>query len=147
MHWLLARRVGTHGKRDTQYTKKTIHISNRGQDNILLHVVLTSIYYVNRPWEQGSWGQHGAHLGPVSPRWAPCWPRGLCYLGTFLQDLMESRSFWNHHIGEASQWQSCRVAVEFHGGRITQNPWLCEFGRCCGMTSCLLVDRTENSGI
>ena len=20
-----------------------------------------------------SWGQHGAHLGPVGPRWAPCW--------------------------------------------------------------------------
>ena len=28
------------------------------------------------PWEQGSWGQHGAHM------WAPCWPHELCYLGT-----------------------------------------------------------------
>ena len=26
-----------------------------------------------------SWGQHGAHLGPVGPRWAPCWPHELCY--------------------------------------------------------------------
>ena len=31
------------------------------------------------PWYQGSWGQHGAHLGPTGPRWAPCllhelWP-------------------------------------------------------------------------
>ena len=26
------------------------------------------------PWEQGSWDQHGAHLGPTGPRWAPCWP-------------------------------------------------------------------------
>ena len=26
------------------------------------------------PWQQGSWGQHGAHLGPTGPRWAPCWP-------------------------------------------------------------------------
>ena len=30
---------------------------------------------------QGSWGQHGAHLGPTGPRWAPCWPHELCYLG------------------------------------------------------------------
>ena len=24
---------------------------------------------------------HGAHLGPTGPRWAPCWPNELCYLG------------------------------------------------------------------
>ena len=29
----------------------------------------------------GSWGQNGAHLGPTGPRWAPCWPHELCYLG------------------------------------------------------------------
>ena len=28
-----------------------------------------------------SMGQHGAHLGPVGPRWAPCWPHKPCYLG------------------------------------------------------------------
>ena len=33
------------------------------------------------PWQQGSWGQHGAHMGPTGPRWAPCWPHELCYLG------------------------------------------------------------------
>ena len=26
-------------------------------------------------------GQHGAHLGLIGPRWAPCWPNELCYLG------------------------------------------------------------------
>ena len=26
-----------------------------------------------------SLGQHGAHLGPVGPRWAPCWPHKPCY--------------------------------------------------------------------
>ena len=31
-----------------------------------------------------SWGQHGAQLGPTGPRWAPCWPRELCYLGCFV---------------------------------------------------------------
>ena len=30
-----------------------------------------------------SWGQHGAHLGPTGPRWAPCWPREPCYLSTY----------------------------------------------------------------
>ena len=27
-------------------------------------------------------GQHGAHLGPIGPRWAPCWLHELSYLGT-----------------------------------------------------------------
>ena len=27
-------------------------------------------------------GQHGAHLGPVGPRWAPCWPHEPCYQGS-----------------------------------------------------------------
>ena len=29
----------------------------------------------------GSWGLHGAHLGPTGPRWAPCWPHEPCYQG------------------------------------------------------------------
>ena len=36
---------------------------------------------VRLPRYQGSWGQHGAHLGSTGPRWAPCWPHELCYLG------------------------------------------------------------------
>ena len=28
-----------------------------------------------------SWGQHGAHLGPVGPKWAPCWPHEPSYQG------------------------------------------------------------------
>ena len=35
----------------------------------------------NVPWQQGSWGQHWAHLGPTGPRWAPCWPHKPCSLG------------------------------------------------------------------
>ena len=34
-------------------------------------------------WEQGSCDQHGAHLGPTGPWWAPCWSHELCYLGSF----------------------------------------------------------------
>ena len=33
------------------------------------------------PWQQGLWGQHGAHLGPTGPRWAPGGPHEPCYLG------------------------------------------------------------------
>ena len=28
-------------------------------------------------------GQHGAHLGPVGPRWALCWPHEPCYQGYY----------------------------------------------------------------
>ena len=38
---------------------------------------------VEQPRQQSSWGQHGTHLGPVGPRWAPCWPHGSCYHGGF----------------------------------------------------------------
>ena len=43
----------------------------------------TPISYPNRqPRKQSSWGQHGAHLGPVGPRWAPRWPHESCYQGS-----------------------------------------------------------------
>ena len=38
-------------------------------------------WVAEQPWQQGLWGQHGAHLGPTGPRWAPCWPHEICYLG------------------------------------------------------------------
>ena len=31
--------------------------------------------------KKSSWGQHGSHLGPVGPRWAPCGPHEPCYQG------------------------------------------------------------------
>ena len=47
--------------------------------------LLIRAFISNIPWEQGSWGQHGAHLGPTGPRWAPSWPHELfCYLGSSL---------------------------------------------------------------
>ena len=33
------------------------------------------------PWQQGSWGQHRAHLGPVGPSCTPCRPDEPCYMG------------------------------------------------------------------
>ena len=40
--------------------------------------------YYRFPRQQGSWGQHGAHLGPVGPRLAPWWPHVTCYQVTML---------------------------------------------------------------
>ena len=37
--------------------------------------------YILKQFPEGLRGQHGAHLGPVDPRWAPCWPHKLCYQG------------------------------------------------------------------
>ena len=37
--------------------------------------------YLHLPRYQSSWDQHGAHLGHVGPRWAPCWPYETCYQG------------------------------------------------------------------
>ena len=36
------------------------------------------------PWKQGLWGQHGVHLGPTGPRWAPCCPHESCYRGIWI---------------------------------------------------------------
>ena len=47
---------------------------------------------------QGSWGQHGAHLGPIGPRWAPCWPHEPCYLGSAaLQLIWDAMMLMRHH--------------------------------------------------
>ena len=40
---------------------------------------ITSWFRIKIPDRKGSWGQHGAHLGPVVPMWAPCWPHEPCY--------------------------------------------------------------------
>ena len=47
---------------------------------------------INCPWWQGSWDQHGAHLGT---RWAPCWPHELCYLGLHLLRWLTMYQFYN----------------------------------------------------
>ena len=46
----------------------------------------TRIYiymYIYIPHIIRSWGHHGTHLGPVVPRWAPCWPHEPCYQGYY----------------------------------------------------------------
>ena len=63
------------------------------------------------PREQSSWGQHGAHLGPVGPRWAPCWPHEPCYQG-IARELDDRRlgktsySLVNRTQGAMNLWNS-----------------------------------------
>ena len=53
---------------------------------VILDIFAQVISNPMQPRLQSSWGQHGAHLGPVGPRLAPCWPHEPCYQG-------------GHHIG------------------------------------------------
>ena len=45
---------------------------------------LASVSPAKYPDSKGSWGHHGVHLGPTGPRWGPCWPYELFYLGSLL---------------------------------------------------------------
>ena len=50
----------------------------------ILELLCPSIVLGHIPWYQSSWGQHGAHLGPTGPRWAPCQLLEPCYMGSSL---------------------------------------------------------------
>ena len=39
--------------------------------------------------------QHGTHLGPVGPRWAPCWFHDPCYQGYFRIASVELKTIVN----------------------------------------------------
>ena len=52
-----------------------------------------------QPRKQSSWGQHGAHLGPLGPRWAPCWPHEPCYHGGQIDMPMFKSSLCKHASG------------------------------------------------
>ena len=61
------------------------------------------------PWQQGSWGLHGAHLGPTGPRSAPCWPRDPCYLGicNISQDMFKHFVLCFVLVSSKFLWDSC----------------------------------------
>ena len=40
-------------------------------------------------------GQYGAHLGPIGPRWAPCWPQESCYRGCVTRLSLLQGAFWS----------------------------------------------------
>ena len=67
---------------------------------------------------------HGAHLGPTGPRWAPCWPHELCYLGHNTK----------HHISLILKWLISRVAC-----------WLTVMGACMCMCMCMCMQSYERN--
>ena len=75
------------------------------------------------PWQQNSWGQHGAHLGPTGPRWDPCWPHELCYLGCSIY----------HYITQGTAMTVAEHVSDFN--LTTDNPHLALtselWGVCC----------------
>ena len=42
----------------------------------------------------GCMGPTWGHLGPSRPRWAPCWPHELCYLGTYNRHSIAHPWLW-----------------------------------------------------
>ena len=40
---------------------------------------------------------HGANMGPPGPRWAPCWPHELCYLGSYICTWLINRCHGDHY--------------------------------------------------
>ena len=65
-------------------------------------------------------GQHGAQLGPVGPRWAPCCPHELCYLGYCIRSSNSTRN---------TRWVQCTLDISWslflwtHGRNPTAHPW------------------------
>ena len=57
------------------------------------------------PWLQSSWGQYGAHLGPLGPRWAPCWPHEPCYLGQLCMGYFHCNERYFH------QWKKFPLLI------------------------------------
>ena len=57
------------------------------------------------PRWQSSWGQNGANLGPIGPRWAPCWLHEPCYLGILFQELQKMHLHFLH----TRMWQKFEI--------------------------------------
>ena len=55
-----------------------------------------------------AWFICGAHLGPIGPRWAPCRPNDLCYLGRCPDDVGK---FQNYVTGKAIFGHPKEVAI------------------------------------
>ena len=45
---------------------------------------------ISIPRLQSSWGQHGAHLGPVGPRRVSCWSHEPCYQGLCCANILNN---------------------------------------------------------
>ena len=81
-----------------------------------------------------SMGQHGAHLGPTGPRWAPCWPHELCYLGIYAEGQKLTLNQWSvsvvhpscHQAGTTCQLPFLIPSIKRRSGWYQQSPHLME---------------------
>ena len=54
-------------------------------EDIFKYILLHGNIWILIKKKQSWWDRHGAHLGPVGPRWVPCWPHEPCYQGRLLE--------------------------------------------------------------
>ena len=93
---------------------------------------------ISWPRKQSSCGQHGAHLGPVGPRWAPCWPHEPCYQGVRIMSDTTSRS--GIDVAIQHHWVPGPFSFMSIGGtKLIEISWICEFRAIMGMMSGLVV--------
>ena len=88
----------------TEFCQQNCIYVPHGQDNaiyIILNFTVELLFWRCKiayqtqnslPWEQGSLGQHGAHLSPVGPRWAPGGP----HVGPMNLAIWVNMDFYNH---------------------------------------------------
>ena len=78
----------------------------------MLQVVIHNL--CKRTYAHGKvpWGKHGAHLGPVGHKWAPCWPHNPCYQGR------QQRSFCKRYV----EWQAV-IMLGLDGSIIHGSLW------------------------
>ena len=76
--------------------------------------------FAKLPRQQGSWGQHAAHLGPLGPRWAPCWPHEPYYQGTCIGGQPKKPKKIRHHwtLNSLSSWETtlqtpCTISMAY----------------------------------
>ena len=133
---------------DLQSSMRYVHHINQWQHGFtaFIHTPSTAI-----PWWQGSCGQHGAHLGPTGPMWAPYWPHELCYLGSLhpcteiqphyvatnhVYEISTNKSHWRAKYGKTFEFESdfilakeafysviLRYALQWHTD-IEYNAWV-----------------------
>ena len=88
-----------------------------------------------------SWGQHGAHLGPVGPRWPPCWPHKPCYKGIHCNTYVTSAPIaWDQgrKMRDTTGVMGFRFLVNKLKIRITTFLWMININ---GLTAAVKLDR------
>ena len=82
--------------------------------------VITSPYWCKAPIESISPDSkvHGAHLGPVGPRCAPCWPHEPCCLGSYNQ-VPNVIDPWYTRVWRFRHYtcNDCKISIQYRGPR------------------------------